>query len=92
MSAQLTKVVGGAETAVATRYGLRADLQRGDTLRLRFQVSGTGTATLKGKVWKVGGTEPAAWQVTETDTTAALQAAGGVGLCPTCPVRRPTRR
>jgi large repetitive protein len=52
------------------------------TLRLRFQVSGTGTATLSGKVWKVGSAEPAAWQVTGTDGTAGRQTAGGVGLVP----------
>jgi PKD repeat protein len=83
VSAQLTKVVGGTETAVGnaqTISGLTSTA--GDTLRLRFQVSGTGTATLNGKVWKVGSTEPAAWQVTGTDTTAVLQTAGGVGLVP----------
>jgi PKD repeat protein len=83
VSAQLTKVVGGTETAVgnpATISGLVSTA--GDTLRLRFHESGTGTATLNGKVWKVGSPEPAAWQVTGTDATAALQTAGGVGLVP----------
>ena len=36
--------------------------------------------TLNAKVWKSGTAEPSTWQATTTDTTAALQAAGGVGL------------
>jgi PKD repeat protein len=82
VSAQLTKVVGGTETAVGNAVNVAGlTFNAGDTLRLRFQVSGTGTATLSGKVWKVGSTEPA-WQVTGTDGTAGLQTAGGVGLVP----------
>jgi hypothetical protein len=51
----------------------------GSTLNVRVQVSGTGTTTITGKVW-TGSSEPAAAQLTRTDTTAALQAAGAVGL------------
>lgn len=43
-------------------------------------MSGTGTATLSGKVWKVGTTEPANWQATTTDTEPTLQTAGAFGL------------
>lgn len=52
----------------------------GDRLALRLQVTGTGTTTIRAKIWKVGTAEPATWQRSVTDTTAALQAAGGVGL------------
>ncbi|THG30797.1 beta strand repeat-containing protein [Naasia lichenicola] len=52
----------------------------GDQLTVRLQVVGTGTTTLRAKVWKVGTTEPTAWQATTTDTTAALQVAGYTGL------------
>ena len=31
-------------------------------------------------MWRVGTTEPAAWQLSTTDATAALQAPGGLGL------------
>ena len=51
-----------------------------DTLRLQLRAVGSGTTTLEAKVWRVGTTEPAAWQITRTDTTASLQAPGGVGL------------
>ncbi|BDZ45932.1 PKD domain-containing protein [Naasia aerilata] len=52
----------------------------GDALQVRFQVVGTSPTTLNVKVWKVGTPEPAAWQKTITDTTAALQTAGSFGL------------
>ena len=52
----------------------------GDTLQFRVQVTGTNPTTIQAKVWKAGGTEPANWTLTTTDTTAALQAAGSIGL------------
>ena len=51
----------------------------GATLNARVQVTGTGTTTVRAMVW-TGAAEPTAWQMTRTDATAALQAAGGVGL------------
>ncbi|WP_439591355.1 PKD domain-containing protein [Microbacterium sp.] len=47
---------------------------------LKFQVQGTGTTNLSAKMWAAAGAEPAAWQLTRTDTNAALQAPGSVGL------------
>ena len=52
----------------------------GSTYQLRLVVSGTSPTTIQAKVWADGATEPAAWQASVTDTTAALQVAGGVGL------------
>ena len=49
-------------------------------LELRFQVSGTGTTDLALTVWPAGSAEPVSPTVTGSDSTAALQAAGGVGL------------
>jgi hypothetical protein len=45
-----------------------------------MQVTGTNPTTVRLKVWPATGTEPAAWQTTATDTTAALQNPGAVGL------------
>ncbi|WP_395726430.1 PKD domain-containing protein [Nakamurella sp.] len=82
VTAQLTKVVGGTETAVGSATTISGlTYNAGDTLRLRLQVSGTGTTAVKGKVWKVGSAEPTTW-LTGTDSTAALQVAGGVALLP----------
>ncbi len=49
-------------------------------LRVRFQVAGINPTTLRLKVWNASQAEPAAWQITATDSTAALQAAGAAGL------------
>ena len=54
----------------------------GEQLRVRTQVTGTAPTTLRIKVWKVGQSEPAAWQLTGTDTTTGLQVAGSVGVLP----------
>ena len=49
-------------------------------LVVKLQVQGTGTTNLRLKVWNAATAEPAAWNVTNTDTTAGLQAAGSPGL------------
>ncbi|MGN6445468.1 PKD domain-containing protein [Amnibacterium sp.] len=49
-------------------------------LKLRMQTSGTNPTTVQARVWKASGTEPASWQVSATDSTAALQSPGSVGL------------
>jgi len=51
----------------------------GERLAVRLQVTGSSPTTVRGKVWKVGTTEPAAWRLTATDSTPELQDAGGVG-------------
>ncbi|MCU1543732.1 MAG: hypothetical protein JWM50_1597 [Microbacteriaceae bacterium] len=52
----------------------------GSAIALRVQVTGTNPTSLRAKTWAAGGAEPAAWQLTATDATAALQSAGSVGL------------
>ncbi|MGY1909672.1 radical SAM protein, partial [Modestobacter sp. SYSU DS0902] len=52
----------------------------GTGLQVRFQVSGTGTTELSTTVWAAGSDEPVEPTVTRTDSTASLQAAGGVGI------------
>lgn len=52
----------------------------GQQLSLRVQVVGSSPTTLRAKLWPSTQAEPAAWQVTATDSTAGLQSAGGVGL------------
>jgi PKD repeat protein len=51
----------------------------GQKVFVRVAVTGSGTTTLNAKAWTTGA-EPAAWQLTATDTTASLQAPGSVGL------------
>lgn len=52
----------------------------GDSLVVRVQATGTAPTLLKVKVWKLGSPEPAAWQLSTTDTTATLQTPGAVGV------------
>jgi len=52
----------------------------GDQLQVRLRVTGVSPTTLSAKIWKVGTTEPGAWQVTAQDSTTALQGPGGIGL------------
>jgi PKD repeat protein len=71
----------GAETTIQSDLTIGGlNYAVGDRLAMRLQVTGTGTTTIRAKVWEVGTAEPASWQRSVTDTTAALQAAGGVGL------------
>jgi PKD repeat protein len=49
------------------------------TLRLKVETTGTSPTTIKTKVWVAGQTEPAAWQLSTTDSTAGLQSAGQIG-------------
>ncbi|WP_285241002.1 PKD domain-containing protein [Arthrobacter sp. G.S.26] len=76
----LTRIVGGAETVISTAPLTGLTLAPGDAIRIRMQVTGTGTSTLQAKVWRDTAAEPAAWLLTSTDTTAALQAPGTTGL------------
>ncbi|MBA3798878.1 MAG: PKD domain-containing protein [Geodermatophilaceae bacterium] len=54
----------------------------GQNLELRYQVTGTNPTTLRARVWPTGQAEPTSWLVSATDSTAALQASGSVGLQP----------
>lgn len=70
----------GAETALANVVLPNTTYTVGETLEVKFQVTGTGTTTLRVKVWKTGQPEPADWTLATTDTAASLQAAGHVGV------------
>ena len=45
-----------------------------------MQVTGANPATIRLKVWAASAPEPAAWQLTATDSSPALQVAGSIGL------------
>jgi PKD repeat protein len=52
----------------------------GQKLDIRVLITGTSPTTVQTKLWLDGTTEPAAWQRTATDSTAALQAGGGLAV------------
>ncbi|MEW2359031.1 LamG-like jellyroll fold domain-containing protein [Spirillospora sp. NPDC029432] len=81
VSLQLSRTdAAQAETAVVAEQTVAGlTYAPGQALRMRLQVTGSGPTTLRAKVWADGAAEPG-WQLTGTDSTAGLQAAGSVGL------------
>jgi hypothetical protein len=49
-------------------------------INLRIQTTGTNPTTIRTRAWATGTPEPATWTRTVTDTTAAMQQAGNVGI------------
>jgi PKD repeat protein len=80
VTAYLTKVVAGAETTLIQTSVTGMTYTAGTTLHLRLQVVGSGPTSLKFKVWKGSDAEPSAWRLSTTDSTAAVQSAGGIGV------------
>jgi PKD repeat protein len=81
VTVSLTKLDAGAETFLQTEVTLPGVTYAADRqLRVRLQVTGTSPTTIRMKAWPADAAEPADWQVTATDSAAALQADGSVGL------------
>ncbi|MGI8330563.1 LamG-like jellyroll fold domain-containing protein [Actinomadura scrupuli] len=80
VSLQLSRTdAANAETAIGTEQTVAGlTYAAGTVLHVRLQAVGTSPTELKAKVW-TGATEPD-WQVTGSDSTAGLQAAGSVGI------------
>jgi len=68
------------ETTLASQTVAGVVVPGGQVVNLRLQLQGTGTTTLRTKIWTGAQTEPANWRLTATDTTAALQNPGSVGI------------
>jgi hypothetical protein len=81
VSLQLSRTdSANSETAIGTEQTVSGlTYAAGTVLHLRLQAVGTSPTALKAKVWADGTTEPD-WQVTGTDSTSGLQAAGSVGI------------
>ena len=78
---QATRAVHGVETALGSEVKVPNFVYHaGQDVWVHGQVSGTSPTTLSFRAWLAGSPEPSTWQYTVTDSTAALQAAGGVGL------------
>jgi PKD repeat protein len=69
-----------SSTVIAPEVQVPGTIAPGTAVSVRLQVTGTSPTSIKAKVWVAGTPEPAAWTVQATDSTASLQAAGGVGL------------
>ena len=67
----LRRMVPGSATILTQMNVPGLTYAPGEQLVIRMQVAGSSPTTLRAKVWKDGGAEPAACQVTATDTTAS---------------------
>jgi PKD repeat protein len=65
---------------VLKAINLTGSYSPGALIKVRLVVTGTGTTTVQAKAWIGSASEPGAWQLSATDTTAALQGAGSVGV------------
>ncbi len=74
----LVRRVNGAETTLA--WTTSVGFVPGQFVRVKLRVSGTSPTSVAAKVWADGATEPAAWLLEQTDSTAALQVAGGIAV------------
>ena len=77
----ITKLEGGTETVLTNSVVVQGlTYTAGRKLVLRTQAVGVNPTTISVKVWAADGAEPATWQRTVTDSSAALQAPGAVSL------------
>ena len=78
---QLFRYVGGTLTAIGSEAIVpNVTYASGKALRVRLQAVNTSPTTLRARLWEDGQTEPTTWLTSASDTTAILQAPGGVGL------------
>ena len=80
VTAYVSRVDAGTEVSLGSATVAGLTFTAGTKYQVRFQAVGTSPTTLRVKVWPQGQTEPAAWAISRTDTTAALQGAGSVGF------------
>jgi PKD repeat protein len=80
VSLNIGRTVAGAETSLASGTISGLTVAAGEALQVRVAASGTSPTTLRAKVWKAGTAEPTSWRLSTTDSSASLQAAGGLGL------------
>lgn len=81
VAATLERIVGGTISSLTPETTI-GQLQGGaeNPIKVRLLLTGTSQSILSAKVYAASSIEPAAWQLTATDSTASLQAAGRVGL------------
>lgn len=63
-------------TAIASTAVAGLTWTAGSTFNLAMETTGSGTTTIRAKLWAAGAAEPANWQLSTTDATPALQVAG----------------
>jgi hypothetical protein len=78
---QASNVVNGTETSIGTEVRVTGLVAAPNQfIRVRVQSSGANPTTIRMRAWADGTTEPTTWQYTATNSAAALQVAGALGL------------
>ncbi|MCU1569749.1 MAG: hypothetical protein JWR33_490 [Naasia sp.] len=76
----LVRLDGSAETSLQAGVAVPGTYPAGSQFSLRVRATGTSPTLVQAKMWPTGSAEPAAWQRSVTDSTAALQTTGSVGI------------
>lgn len=71
---------GGNEVVVQTSATAPFTYTAGSKLDIRVRTTGTAPTLVETKTWLDGTPEPSAWQRSASDSTAALQGAGGIAV------------
>jgi hypothetical protein len=74
------QIVHGSSTILIDKTITGITYTPGELLNLRVRFTGASPTTIQARLWPAGTTEPTAWQVSATDSTAALQGAGVIGF------------
>jgi hypothetical protein len=77
---QASRVSGGSEALFGSETSPGFSYSANAYVWLKVAVNGVAPTTIQAKAWPDGRAEPSAWSVVATDSTAALQVAGNVGL------------
>lgn len=82
MYAGVTRLAGSASDALVGSEVVVPGLtySAGAIYRMRVMVTGASPTTISVKVWDASTSQPSAWNVTRTDSTAGLQTSGSVGV------------
>jgi PKD repeat protein len=81
VSVQASRLVNNSESPIGAAVVVPGLTQVADSfIWIHAQVTGTNPTTVRIRAWAEGSPEPASWQFSATDSSAALQAAGSVGL------------
>jgi hypothetical protein len=79
VSVNASIVVNGVETSLGSPV-LAPGVNQLSAVWFRAQVTGSSPTTIRVKAWQAGTSEPAGWQFITTNSNAACQSAGAVGL------------
>jgi hypothetical protein len=74
-------VLNNSESALAPMVLVPGLTQSaGEPIWLRVEITGSSPTTIRVKAWADGDAEPGSWDFTATNSSAAVQTTGGVGL------------